>query len=303
MPLRVNTGGEGDDPVPLMPPIFQKALGFVYRNKKDAIADANFQAVGFFVKIPSTANKATGGYSYFVTNNHVVRDIGVSAFAIRVNTKTGVMTIPVKATDFVTNEKRDVAACAIDMGADGIEYGYVEASEMLQPWNDKQTEVWVGAGDDVVMPSRIVSKTKYKTRNTTVLRFGSVALAPENANDKAPFIVEMRSIAGHSGSPVFYYDMGIFIHGIRNKAPRRNTLIGINRGHLAQYEEVVSAIDIAAGSVGRKPPTHYVATNMAMSQVVPAWEILELLEADRFKKQRIRGDELLRARFVEDIKQ
>lgn len=280
--------------MPLLPPLLRNTIAFIYRNKRDAEAGKNFQAVGFFVRMPSAG---TEGQTFFVTNWHVLRDIGVEKFVIRMNTTEGFTTIPLARSDFAASAAWDIAAAHFPASDPNLEFAYIAPSNMLQDWVGDFSKVWVGAGDDVVMPCRIVSTTQYKTRNITILRFGNVSLSPEH--EEMAFIVEMRSIAGHSGSPVFYYDMGLHLHGVRDQAPQFNTLIGINRGHLPNYDEVVSSMDIAKKTVGKKPPKYYAVTNMAMSQVIPAWKILELLQSAKLQKRQSedrRGDNIVEDR-------
>jgi len=88
-------------------------------------------------------------------------------------------------------------------------------SDLLEDWRGNPDKLVIGQGDDLFMLSRIVGqKTRYKTSNLVTMRFGNIALCPEH--EERCFIAEMRSIAGHSVSPVFVYQ---FIRAYRPNHP------------------------------------------------------------------------------------
>ena len=94
----------------------------------------------------------------------------------------------------------------------------------------------------------------------------------------------MRSIAGHSGSPVFVYDLPYSWPGTRKQEHKfLFALLGLNIGHIVDYEPLVS---LAAGK--RIEHGKWVAqTNVAISHVCPAWKISELLHRPELRKQRL----------------
>jgi hypothetical protein len=140
-------------------------------------------------------------------------------------------------------------------------------------------------GDDIFMVSRIVRRgVHYEKENLTVLRFGNVSLCPKH--EEPFFIAEMRSIAGHSGSPVFIYDTP-FNWGELTPRKIGIRLLGINRGHLRDFEQIVT-FDDRGKTVAHK--RWFAETNMAMSHVVPAWKIIELINGDVLTEQRQQAD-------------
>ena len=280
--------------MPLMPEL-RNGIAFLYNSEKDAKEDANFLAVGFLLALASI--KVPGGlYGYLATNYHVIRNR--KNICARVNTKTGGYLVVRLDTDwFARDAKFDIAISPFDVTKE-MDVGFVTDADLLEDWRADQSKLPVGAGDDLVMISRVVGqRTKYKKKNLAVLRFGNVALCPEN--EELCFIAEMRSVAGHSGSPVWVYSLPAFA-GLRLEHPRGwAKLLGINRGHLSQYDPVVSVTDVMRGHANRTA-SHVVATNMSMSQVVPAWKIKELLHSDQLRADYQRNEGVAAPAVIED---
>ena len=61
-------------------------------------------------------------------------------------------------------------------------------------------------------------------------------------------------------------------------------MLGMNRGHLPNYEPVMKAEDVLQGKRDQRP-THVVATNTSMSQIIPAWKIKELLRCKKIREE------------------
>jgi hypothetical protein len=139
----------------------------------------------------------------------------------------------------------------------------------------------------------------YLTKNISILRFGNIAMPP--AYEEPFYLVEMRSIAGHSGSPVLAYSTP-FIFGTPRKKEEdfAPILLGINRGHIEETTEILKE---DKGRLSRHPYFRSV-TNTAISQVVPAWHIFKMLDGKKFTTQRQKADLKLEptAKMVEDKK-
>jgi hypothetical protein len=107
------------------------------------------------------------------------------------------------------------------------------------------------------------------------------------------FLVEVRSLPGYSGSPVFGY-VAIPPQGKQmtpgerpNLAGMTLRLIGIDWCHLRDWTGVVQADEETR--TGDK-----VALNSGMAGVVPAWKLTELLEDEDLAEQRKEGEEEFR---------
>ena len=253
---------------------------FIYETLEGARNDTGFSAVGFIASVSSRI-RSMHRYYYLVTNEHVVRDFEI--VIIRINGVLGFKFLSIPKTKFQTDRKLDLAIVALP---EDSETSFLSISEDASITPEKINKLKIGYGTDVFMVSRIVrSGVNYLKRNLAVLRFGNIALPP--AFEEPFYLVEMRSIAGHSGSPVLAYPTPFIFGTPRNKeedfAP---ILLGINRGHLEETTEIVREQNWQL----LKHPYFRSITNMAMSQVVPAWHIFEMLNGKKFKTQRQKAD-------------
>lgn len=135
----------------------------------------------------------------------------------------------------------------------------------------------IGVGHEVYMPG-LFTEFKGEDRNVPVVRQGNIALMPpqlipsEGDQMVHGFIVEMHSIGGHSGSPVFVNLSGPGFSDGRMRiasGEMRYCLLGILHGHWD--------INLENSEV-----------NSGMSIVVPAEKILELFNSS--KAQAIKDD-------------
>jgi hypothetical protein len=290
--------------MPLVP-ARQHSTAFLYESIEDADADKNFIAMGFFVVMRSERHK---GYIhlYLITNEHVVADLTQVVARIHLCTgaeekKRGRLREPddlasliIPARMFVTNVEDDLAIAPVTLPEDAL----VQATpieDLVQDFRSvKSPDVpFVGVGDEILMLSRIVRQgIHYLKENIQLARFGSVALVPKC--EEPFFLTEMRSIAGHSGSPVWVVLPGFNTEngwGICGTPARREhfgmRLLGINRGHLRDYENIVTLN--ASGEP--TPHSRWIAqTNMAIAQVVPAWLIADMLNGPALTERRHAAD-------------
>ena len=267
-------------PMPLMPKYFQQSLVFIYPNAAGARTDNGFLGAGFIVGHPSPSHPGFHQH-YIVTAYHVVKDSEHTA--MRLNLTTGgvfiIKNVPLRA--WTLDKKLDLALMPAKLS--GYDFSFVSVRKFMD--QEKMTRHEIGAGDEVCLVGRVVrDKMHYLKRNVSVLRFGNIALIPQY--EETMFMVELRSIAGHSGSPVMVYCPPYDLSGVRTKEQMWSgyILLGMNRGHFREFEEIVSARDLKTRS------QHWVSqTNMAMSQIVPAWHIAALLDKPKLRRQRDRA--------------
>jgi hypothetical protein len=131
-----------------------------------------------------------------------------------------------------------------------------------------------------------------RQRNQPLARFGNIAMMPgERVMDGRQllveaYLVEMRSLAGFSGSPVFLY-LG------------PGTYRGSENGRMMPfYSETIAVLGIDTGHKLNSSPVQYlgrdekvddsweVRQNTGVAIVSPAWKIAEVLEQDEFVEQR-----------------
>jgi hypothetical protein len=117
-------------------------------------------------------------------------------------------------------------------------------------------------------------------------------------NNQKSMVVELRSVCGYSGSPVFCMpSMHDTRTGITYPKPRY-WLLGMHWGHVTEHAEVQQKIiqtEAAALRDGERR-AQYIAANTGMNGVVASWHIAEFLER-KFRNQMDENDikELRRA--------
>lgn len=139
----------------------------------------------------------------------------------------------------------------------------------------------MGPGDECFMVSRFIAHDG-RQRNTPSVRFGTIAQMPterircDDGSEQESFLVEARSIAGHSGSPVF-----IWIPPYSGMATGRMSgswtagpwLLGVDHCHLFSQERIYSR------ATGRPVNEDWhVRGNTGMMGVVPAWRLAEMFK-------------------------
>src|SRR6185312_9408503 len=105
----------------------------------------------------------------------------------------------------------DIAVLPLGATA-GKDYEWVAPNELLT--ERAMTDPWLlGPGDDCFMVGRYINREQ-RQFDRPVLRFGNLAMLHEPVRqdernfDQDSFLVEMRSVKGYSGSPVFVYYEG-----------------------------------------------------------------------------------------------
>jgi hypothetical protein len=100
------------------------------------------------------------------------------------------------------------------------------------------------------------------------------------------FLVEMRSLSGYSGSPVFIYTGRMTVGRewfgdieVEDEPIHELALLGIDWSHLFDKAPVRD------GS-GHRVEDYLVRANSGMMTVVPAWKLTELLEGDELTEMR-----------------
>lgn len=110
-------------------------------------------------------------------------------------------------------------------------------------------------------------------------------LNPETGIKQHSFLVEMRSLPGYSGSPVFVYSPNVnvevevdagydYTDATAELEPiHRIFLLGIDWCHIKTNEKVRDLLGLEQGSL-------YVPQNTGMAGVVPAWKLGEILTSN-----------------------
>jgi hypothetical protein len=150
----------------------------------------------------------------------------------------------------------------------------------------------IGPGSDAFLVGRFVN-SEGKQQNTPCLRFGNVALEPGNDPIEHPngyrqesFLVEVHSIGGFSGSPVFVilhpHDWQLLDSSLKRLHHVNGPwLLGVDWGHMDDWYPV-KLEDRRTKHKDAIGVTH----NTGMAYVVPAWKLSDLLHSEELKMQR-----------------
>jgi hypothetical protein len=232
---------------------------------------------------------------YVVSNRHLLRgpdhDFRPKP-VVRLNTRDGGFAV-IDATlgDWVCSDDHDLAVLPIP---------YREHHRFLSVSTDsfltRQTAARhdVGIGDEVFMVGRFVSHDG-KQRNLPSVRFGHISMMPSASErgrhpsnlsgEQEGFLVEVHSVSGYSGSPVFVRPF---------PAPKLPVWSSTNTAvsEVRIYPEGLAASPLQRGPWLLGVEWGYVhnhdqrQNNTGMSGVVPAWFLRDLLDTDRLRALR-----------------
>jgi hypothetical protein len=246
------------------------AVAFLYRSGDDAEKHVKSGGTCFLIGVPIIIDgKETGHYApYMVSNRHVVWSGGCPV--IRLNRFDGGPPdiIEAECDQWAVHPDGDDVAIVSVLGALHLGVHKVRQSPLRNLLTQQIAEEYeVGIGDDVVMMGRFVNH-QGRVHNEPAVRFGNIS-APLRPiwnrainRDQISYAVEMRSRTGFSGSPVTVYRAaGTALTDVR--VPQFNGMVlGINWGYINDED----------------------GENTWLNGVVPAWKILETLEAPALKK-------------------
>ncbi len=281
--------------MPRIPNALVESVVFLYPTEASAREGRPSGGTGFFVAVRS---EATGRrFTYLITNLHV----GCRDCVARGNTDAGVDVLPILAKSWVPHpDGDDVVATAVEI-PDGWRTTAYEWGD-IGPTADRMKELNVGIGDDTVMLGRYVGHEGQET-NQPVARFGNIALMPgEPVLDGRgmrveAYLVEMRSLPGYSGSPVFVLIGPASYRGEGKMMPFYTEsigLIGIDTGH-----KLESAPIYVKGSKDKIDQPWEVRQNSGVAIVAPFWKVSDVLE--EFVEQRKKDDQEWLARHEGEL--
>jgi hypothetical protein len=209
---------------------------------------------------------------FVVTNRHIIDNGGR---VVRINTRDHRLDMQeIEDPEWLRHPAGDDLAIARLSITDThkvncLHYNVAIAQSDIRSYN-------IGHGDDVFIVGRFVNH-EGRQQNRPTVRFGAIAQMPgevikfPDGTQQDSFLVEARSIAGFSGSPVF-------LNRRASQSPYRVSLLGIDHCHLSSPEPIWS-------SVTKQPnPQLYVKNNTGMMGVVPAWRLTEMLGMDEVQE-------------------
>jgi hypothetical protein len=264
---------------------------YLYPTKKDACDGEHVGGTGFLVGIQSQVFPEAY-YGYAVTNSHVIKE--ARAPVVRLNTRDGQTdVVNLKPENWFHHPNGDdVAVCP--MGLPGDRFKFMFLGEEVFLTEKEMQDLEIGIGDEIFMVGRFVSH-EGKQRNMPSVRFGNISMMPSEPIRHPTrgimvdaYLVEARSIAGYSGSPVFVHILPMTMRPKNNKLDTtyKVRLLGIDFGHMRNVEKVRQK-----GSSEPVPEGWWVAYNSGMMMVSPVSKLSELLNIDVLIEQRRLQDE------------
>jgi hypothetical protein len=307
--------------MPRIPENIIRSVFYLYASKEDALAGVNPGGTGFIVdtgiKLDSASRSFTLPHYYGVTNWHVACD-GDDCFpVIRLNTVDGgidVLEFNPDQWEFLPG-KCDVAVIPLH-SLDDRTHAVQSISTNLFVRTDANPYY---IGDDTFMIGLFLDHAGVTT-NVPSARFGNISMLPNpratirqyTGYDGVSYVVDMHSRTGFSGSPVFAYrtfgsDLTeLFGHrfdhleiddwdsehsrGGRLQVRTLFNFLGIHWGQFPEEWEINSSKKPLTRKAARKKgllvDESYIEGMSGMTCVIPAWEILEVLNMPKLKKQR-----------------
>jgi len=289
---------------------------FLYGTESDASEGANWGGSGVLVGVPSQANPSRA-HLYAVTNDHVADGCPVARLVKR---NGDPYVLPGTQSDWEPHpDGDDIAIRPLGDVAAG-DYWYI-GDHLLLTQADVSPQ-GIGPGDDCVMVGRYINQ-EHRQFDRPAVRFGNLAMLPESVYqdkrsfDQESFLVDMRSHAGFSGSPVFVFyetegwrylpplaetpetgneleDSKRRLVALEQRVVGRHTsgimgktwLLGIDWGHLPVWDDVFDDNQ----KIGR------MRVSTGMAGVVPAWKLAELLSEEGIRMARDKAEKQLRER-------
>ncbi len=277
--------------MPRIPENWLDSVVYLYPSETAARESRPVGGTGFFIGVPLESDDPTFPHTmhtYIVTNEHVARRGNP---VVRVNSENGkFQTLDLNHNDWIPHPSgEDIAITPLKL-YEGFDYTPIPAGSLV---TRKEVEDGsVGIGDEAFLIGRYVHLDG-TDRNRATVRFGNISALPgepivqrQRKNHRQDsFLVEMRSLSGFSGSPVFGYRMGAVMPGVLphneghmvvgGMAEGPIHLLGIDWGHHPFAEPVLDAATREPVSDGT-----FVAGNSGMAMVVPGWQLFDWLTED-----------------------
>lgn len=291
--------------MPWIDPTLLETVVYLYPSEAEAEDGAGMGGSGFLVGIPVLPrNPGIAPLVAVVTNKHVIHN---GNMIVRINTLDGGKDIIALDSErwFTHPDGDDLAVCPIRLSRQNHKANYLPLKFFLT--KDVVEQFEIGPGDDCFVVGRFVNH-EGKQRNLPSVRFGNIAQMPwepiiVGGFAQESFLVEARSIAGYSGSPVFVY-LPRQIDGSLNpelvSMAQRGTLkipgVSAKRVHLpfqigplllgVSYCHTMDDAPVQSKETGEPVRDWVVKSNTGMMGVIPAWKLHGLLRGEEMRPVR-----------------
>jgi len=250
------------------------AIAYLYQDEHDAISGEKSGGTAFILGVPFSSSDKV--HRYLVANSHLIENGFETARFMNVDGTAECLDLRDSWIKHPSGD--DLAVTRIDESSFSELRNTIIMRDMLA--SEERLKEWhIGIGDDVMFIGRF-SGHDGKDINVPSLRFGNISMMPSLINqggkrnfNQLSFLIEGRSMAGYSGSPVFFYNEKMFSSRIIDF--RFGTmLLGVDWGHIDYFGEVAEIYDTVTNSKVSHLKARF---NSGMMGVVPAWKLDELL--------------------------
>jgi hypothetical protein len=254
-----------------------QSVFYLYPSRDAAERGQAAGGTGFIAAYAS--EKANNAFFLFaVSNKHVVADSGASV--IRLNkVDGGVDILEFEPHEWYFTNQHDLAIIPLKVDLAVHRVKAIPLADFITQQAIKEYDI--GPGDEVFMIGRFV-KHDGRLINSPSVRFGNLSMMVDNIEHPSlgmqeSFAVEMRSMGGYSGSPVYVYPSQWNMNSGSNTIGGLPLfLLGIDWGHIVDHSEVrekIVATELQSIAPGERKIS-YVAANTGMNGVVPAWRLV-----------------------------
>ncbi len=123
----------------------------------------------------------------------------------------------------------------------------------------------------------------------------------DDGQTQEAFLIEMRSVSGHSGSPVMWiyppYHPRATLHNVTTMDMKHTFdgpwLLGVDCGSFPFYGPVYKVRKEEGETIRTRQPDLEAKSHAGMAAVIPAWKLTELLNLEEFVMARKKEDERL----------
>jgi hypothetical protein len=269
--------------VPRIRDEFLDSVIYLYPDRSAAEAGEKIGGSGFLVGVQSKGLPQNFWFLYAVTNKHVIEG---GATTIRFTTRDG-------GTDVLETDERswihhpsgdDLSVCLVSFDPKMFKFHFIPRANFLTHEIIKSLNV--GPGDEVFVVGRFINH-EGKQQNRPTARFGFIGQMPfepivqDDGFKQDSFLIEVRSVGGYSGSPVFLHVMPVIpdtfaARKIQPFGVYGEWLLGVEWGMLLNWEPVRN--EFAKPVNLDNPRGMHVRVNTGMMGAVPVWKLADLLD-------------------------
>lgn len=251
------------------------------------------------------AVRSTGGrlFQHIVTARHVIEKIGGDKVCVRINRLSGGLEHTYAERDYWTfhpDPTVDVAVCPTHVPPEEYAIYHVNLDVEIAD-DDVIADQMIGVGDEV-FTAGMFTRHLGEFENRPIVRTGTIAAMlgekiKTNMGLVEAYLVEARSIAGLSGSPVFVQlaPLRVMPGGkVRASTGRVHYFLGVMQGHHVTQDP----LDVASPDEDYAPGD----MNTGIGVVIPCQRVVETTDVPKLKdsRERIAAETNKKSGFVPD---